>query len=472
MGRTFYDEMYDAQGVCRPHYRAFAQWLADTPEDVLAQRRREADLLFHRAGITFTLYGDEQGTERLIPFDIIPRAIPASEWRTVERGCIQRVQALNMFLADLYHEQRILKAGIIPAEQVLANDGYQMAMRGLNLHRDLYAHIAGVDLVRDGDGTWYVLEDNLRTPSGVSYMLEDRKMMMRLFPELFAAQRIAPVDHYPSLLLDTLRSASPLDNPSVVVMTPGRYNSAYFEHAFLAREMGVELVEGADLFVRDDRVFMRTTAGARPVDVIYRRLDDDFLDPLAFRPDSALGVPGLLSAYRRGNLVLANAIGTGVADDKSVYPFVPDMIRFYLDEEPIIANVPTWQCRKPEELSHVLAHLPELVVKETQGSGGYGMLVGPAATAAEIEAFRARLKANPAAYIAQPTLSLSTCPTFVESGIAPRHIDLRPFVLSGKEARLVPGGLTRVALREGSLVVNSSQGGGTKDTWIVEDRAC
>lgn len=276
----------------------------------------------------------------------------------------------------------------------------------------------------------------------------------------------------PSLLLETLRSASPLDNPSVVVMTPGRYNSAYFEHAFLAREMGVELVEGADLFVRDDRVFMRTTAGARPVDVIYRRLDDAFLDPLAFRPDSALGVPGLLSAYRRGNLVLANAIGTGVADDKSVYPFVPDMIRFYLDEEPIIANVPTWQCRKPEELSHVLAHLPELVVKETQGSGGYGMLVGPAATAAEIEAFRTRLKANPAAYIAQPTLCLSTCPTFVESGIAPRHIDLRPFVLSGKETRLVPGGLTRVALREGSLVVNSSQGGGTKDTWIVEDAAC
>lgn len=408
----------------------------------------------------------------MIPFDIIPRAIPASEWRTVERGCIQRVQALNLFLADLYHEQRILKAGIIPAEQVLANEGYQMAMRGLDLHRDLYAHIAGVDLVRDGDGTWYVLEDNLRTPSGVSYMLEDRKMMMRLFPELFAAQRVAPVDHYPSLLLDTLRSSSPLDNPSVVVMTPGRYNSAYFEHAFLAREMGVELVEGADLFVREDKLYMRTTSGAKPVDVIYRRLDDEFLDPLAFNPQSALGVPGLLAAYRRGNLVLANAIGTGVADDKSVYPFVPDMIRFYLDEEPILANVPTWQCRKPDELAHVLAHLPELVVKETQGSGGYGMLVGPAATAAEIAAFRARLKANPSAYIAQPTLCLSTCPTFVESGVAPRHIDLRPFVLSGKETRLVPGGLTRVALREGSLVVNSSQGGGTKDTWIVEDRPC
>ncbi|MBE7375570.1 circularly permuted type 2 ATP-grasp protein [Pseudomonas lopnurensis] len=469
MDRVFYDEMHDAHGACRPHYQAFSAWLSDTPSDVLAQRRREADLLFHRAGITFTLYGDEQGTERLIPFDTIPRSIPMSEWRTVERGCIQRVQALNLFLADLYHEQRILKAGVIPPEQVLANEGYQPAMQGLNLHRDTYAHIAGVDLVRDGDGTYYVLEDNLRTPSGVSYMLEDRKMMMRLFPELFAAQRIAPINHYPNLLLETLKHSSPLDNPCVVVMTPGRFNSAFFEHAFLSREMGVELVEGADLFVRDEHVYMRTTAGARQVDVIYRRLDDAFLDPLAFNPDSALGVPGLLSAYRAGNLVLANAIGTGVADDKSIYPFVPDMIRFYLDEEPILANVPTWQCRKPDELSHVLAHLPELVVKETQGSGGYGMLVGPAASAAEIEAFRARLKANPGAYIAQPTLSLSTCPTFVENGIAPRHIDLRPFVLSGRETRLVPGGLTRVALREGSLVVNSSQGGGTKDTWIVED---
>lgn len=469
MDRQFFDEMYDADGVCRPHYRGFANWLENTPQELLAQRRREADLLFHRAGITFTLYGDAQGTERLIPFDTIPRSIPASEWRGIEAGCIQRVQALNLFLADIYHDQRILKAGIIPPEQVLSNDGYQQVMHGLDLHRDIYAHIAGVDLVRDGDGTFYVLEDNLRTPSGVSYMLEDRKMMMRLFPELFSAQRIAPVDHYPNLLLETLRSSSPLDNPSVVVLTPGRYNSAYFEHAFLAREMGVELVEGADLFVRDERVFMRTTAGARPVDVIYRRLDDAFLDPLAFNPESVLGVPGLLSAYRRGNVVLANAIGTGVADDKSIYPYVTDMIRFYLGEEPILQNVPTWQCRKPQDLSHVLAHLPELVVKETQGSGGYGMLVGPAATKAEIEAFRERLKARPEAYIAQPTLSLSTCPTFVESGIAPRHIDLRPFVLSGRETRLVPGGLTRVALREGSLVVNSSQGGGTKDTWVVED---
>ncbi len=469
MARQFYDEMYDAHGNVRPHYQEFARWLAATPEDQLAQRRREADLLFHRAGITFTLYGDEQGTERLIPFDIIPRSIPASEWRMVERGCIQRVKALNLFLADLYHDQRIIKAGIIPAEQVLANECYQIAMQGLDLHRDIYSHISGVDLVRDGDGTYYVLEDNLRTPSGVSYMLEDRKMMMRLFPELFANQRIAPIDHYPGLLLSTLKSSSPVDDPCVVVLTPGRFNSAYFEHAFLAREMGVELVEGADLFVRDAHVYMRTTAGPKHVDVIYRRLDDLYLDPLAFNPDSMLGVPGLLSAYLAGNLVLANAIGTGVADDKSVYPFVPDMVRFYLDEEPILANVPTWQCRKPEELSHVLANLPDLVVKETQGSGGYGMLVGPAASKAEIEAFRDRLKANPAGYIAQPTLSLSTCPTFVENGIAPRHIDLRPFVLSGKETCLVPGGLTRVALREGSLVVNSSQGGGTKDTWVVED---
>ncbi|HUE92767.1 circularly permuted type 2 ATP-grasp protein [Pseudomonas sp.] len=469
MARTFYDEMYDASGAVRPHYQAFARWLADTPDELLAQRRREADLLFHRAGITFTLYGDDQGTERLIPFDIIPRSIPISEWRMVERGCTQRVQALNMFLADLYHDQHIIKAGIIPAEQVLANEGYQIAMQGLNLHRDLYAHISGVDLVRDGDGSYYVLEDNLRTPSGVSYMLEDRKMMMRLFPELFAAQRVAPIDHYPNLLLDTLKSSSPLDNPNVVVLTPGRFNSAYFEHAFLSREMGVELVEGADLFVRDDKLFMRTTAGAKQVDVIYRRLDDAFLDPLAFNPDSMLGVPGLLACYRSGNVVLANAIGTGVADDKSIYPYVDEMIRFYLTEEPILKNVPTWQCRKPADLSHVLANLGDLVVKETQGSGGYGMLVGPAASKAEIENFRDRLKANPAAYIAQPTLCLSTCPTFVDNGIAPRHIDLRPFVLSGKETRIVPGGLTRVALREGSLVVNSSQGGGTKDTWVVED---
>ncbi|MCF5568293.1 circularly permuted type 2 ATP-grasp protein [Pseudomonas sp. PA-3-11C] len=468
MARSFFDEMNDANGVCRAHYQDFSRWLAHTPPELLAQRRREADLLFHRAGITFTLYGDEQDTERLIPFDIIPRSIPASEWSLIERGCIQRVNALNLFLADIYHDQRIIKAGIIPADQVLGNEGYQKAMVGLDLHRGIYSHISGVDLVRDGDGTYYVLEDNLRTPSGVSYMLEDRKMMMRLFPEVFAKQRIAPVDHYPNLLLKTLKSASRLDNPNVVVLTPGRFNSAFFEHAFLAREMGVDLVEGADLFVQDLKVFMRTTDGPKAVDVIYRRIDDAFLDPQAFNPESMLGVPGLVAAYCAGNVVLANAIGTGVADDKSIYPYVPAMIRFYLDEEPVLQNVPTFQCRKPDELSHVLANLEQLVVKETQGSGGYGMLVGPASTAAEIEDFRQRIKARPHAYIAQPTLSLSTCPTFVENGIAPRHIDLRPFVLSGKETRLVPGGLTRVALKEGSLVVNSSQGGGTKDTWVVE----
>ncbi|MEZ0525027.1 circularly permuted type 2 ATP-grasp protein [Pseudomonas sp. Env-44] len=468
MARSFFDEMNDANGVCRAHYQDFSRWLAHTPPELLAQRRREADLLFHRAGITFTLYGDEQDTERLIPFDIIPRSIPASEWSLIERGCIQRVNALNLFLADIYHDQRIIKAGIIPADQVLGNEGYQKAMVGLDLHRGIYSHISGVDLVRDGDGTYYVLEDNLRTPSGVSYMLEDRKMMMRLFPEVFAKQRIAPVDHYPNLLLKTLKSASRLDNPNVVVLTPGRFNSAFFEHAFLAREMGVELVEGADLFVQDLKVLMRTTDGPKAVDVIYRRIDDAFLDPQAFNPESMLGVPGLVAAYCAGNVVLANAIGTGVADDKSIYPYVPAMIRFYLDEEPVLQNVPTFQCRKPDELSHVLANLEQLVVKETQGSGGYGMLVGPASTAAEIEDFRQRIKARPHAYIAQPTLSLSTCPTFVENGIAPRHIDLRPFVLSGKETRLVPGGLTRVALKEGSLVVNSSQGGGTKDTWVVE----
>ena len=472
-----FDEMNASPEQVRAHYQAYADWLALQPDDVMQARREEAEMIFRRVGITFAVYGakdeDGSGTERLIPFDLIPRVIPADEWQSMEAGLVQRVNALNRFIHDVYHGQEIIKAGIVPAEQIFQNAQFRPEMMNVDVPGGVYSHISGIDIVRapdaSGKGEYYVLEDNLRVPSGVSYMLEDRKMMMRLFPELFSAQRIAPIDHYPSLLLSTLKTSSPVDDPCVVVLTPGLFNSAYFEHAFLAREMGVELVEGADLFVRDEHVYMRTTDGAKHVDVIYRRLDDVFLDPLAFNPDSMLGVPGLLSAYRSGNVVLANAIGTGVADDKSIYPFVPDMIRFYLDEEPILANVPTFQCRKPAELSHVLAHLPELVVKETQGSGGYGMLVGPAASKAEIELFRQRLKANPAAYIAQPTLSLSTCPTFVESGVAPRHIDLRPFVLSGKETRLVPGGLTRVALREGSLVVNSSQGGGTKDTWVVED---
>jgi len=466
---SFFNEMTDA-GSTREHYREFCRWLEQQPADSVERKRAEADLSFRRVGITFAVYGDDAGTERLIPFDIIPRIIPAQEWSMLERGLAQRVKALNMFLHDIYHGQDIIRAGIIPAEQIFRNAQYRPEMQGIDVAAGIYSHIAGVDIVRAGQGEFYVLEDNLRVPSGVSYMLEDRKMMMRLFPDLFARNRVAPVDHYPDLLLDNLRSVAPqgVDDPTVVVMTPGMYNSAYFEHAFLAQQMGVELVEGKDLFVNDNAVYMRTTHGPRRVDVIYRRLDDDFLDPLAFRADSSLGVPGLLSVYRAGRVTLANAIGTGVADDKSIYPFVPDMIRFYLSEEPVLHNVPTWQCRKPADLDYVLAHLPELVVKEVHGAGGYGMLVGPASTREQVAAFRERLVARPDGYIAQPTLALSNCPTFVESGIAPRHIDLRPFVLSGKTISMVPGGLTRVALQEGSLVVNSSQGGGTKDTWVLE----
>ena len=465
-----YDEMRDAQGKVREHFRALAEWLAETPAKRVAEKRREADLLFHRVGITFAVYGDVQGAERLIPFDTIPRIIPKAEWDLLARGLRQRVDALNRFLHDIYHGQEILAAGAIPPDQVLKNPGFHKEMRGVELPNRVYSHVAGIDLVRHSDGKYYVLEDNLRTPSGVSYMIENRKMMMRLFPELFGRQAVLPVEHYPSLLLETLRASAPprVRDPVVAVLTPGQHNSAYFEHAFLAQQMGVELVEGTDLFTRDNAVFMRTTSGRQRVDVIYRRVDDDFLDPLAFRKDSMLGVPGLFAAYRAGNVALANAVGTGVADDKSTYPYVPEMIRFYLKEEPILANVPTWQCRSPKGLAHVLEHLAELVVKEVQGSGGYGMLVGPAASKAELKAFRKRLKANPANYIAQPTLSLSTCPTFVKRGFAARHVDLRPYVLSGREVKLVAGGLTRVALKEGSLVVNSSQGGGTKDTWVVE----
>lgn len=465
----FFNEMSN-DGVTREHYAEFCRWLEKQPPESVARKRAEADLSFRRVGITFAVYGDDAGTERLIPFDIIPRIIPAAEWTQLQTGLVQRVKALNMFIHDIYHGQDIVRAGIIPPDQIYRNAQYRPEMQGIDVASDIYAHIAGIDIVRAGEGEFYVLEDNLRVPSGVSYMLEDRKMMMRLFPELFSRNRIAPVDHYPDLLLDNLRSVAPMgvNAPTVVVMTPGMYNSAYFEHAFLAQQMGVELVEGKDLFVNDNAVFMRTTHGPKRVDVIYRRLDDDFLDPLAFRADSTLGVAGLLSVYRAGRVTLANAIGTGVADDKSIYPYVPDMIRFYLSEEPVLNNVPTWQCRKPEELDYVLHHLPELVVKEVHGAGGYGMLVGPASTKEQVAAFRDRLLARPDAYIAQPTLALSNCPTFVENGIAPRHIDLRPFVLSGKTVAMVPGGLTRVALQEGSLVVNSSQGGGTKDTWVLE----
>jgi len=467
--KPIFNEMLRSDGAVREHYRDYAEWLNQTAPDQIRAKREQADMMFHRAGITFAVYGDDSGAERLIPFDIVPRIIPAAEWKILSRGLIQRVKALNAFIRDIYHEQEIIRAGIIPAEQVLGNPQFKQEMLGVDVPRDVYCHIAGVDVVRAGEGEFYVLEDNLRVPSGVSYMIEDRLVMMRLFPELFAQHRISPVDHYPDFLLETLLEVAPpgVDDPTVVVLTPGRYNSAYFEHAFLAQQMGVELVEGQDLFVRNETVYMRTTRGPQKVDVIYRRVDDEFLDPQVFRTDSMLGVPGLFSAYRAGRVALCNAIGTGVADDKSTYIHVPDMIRYYLGEEPILSNVPTYQLSKPDERAYVLDHLHELVVKEVHGSGGYGMLVGPCATREEREAYKERVLATPANFIAQPTLSLSTCPTFVESGVAPRHVDLRPFVLSGREVRLVPGGLTRVALRDGSLVVNSSQGGGTKDTWVL-----
>jgi len=470
MAVASYDEMHGPGGAVRAHYGPLAEWLSHTSNERIARKRDEAERAFHRVGITFAVYGEETGTERTIPFDLLPRIIPADEWEVLERGLKQRVKALNAFLDDIYHDQRILADGKVPAARVLGNSQYRPEMRGVDLPGRIYAHVAGVDVVRAGEGEFYVLEDNLRVPSGVSYMLENRKMMMRLLPELFATQSVRPVQHYPDVLLENLRGVSPQrDHPTVAVLTPGPFNSAYFEHTFLAQQMGVELCEGQDLVVRDDTVYMKTTRGPQRVHVIYRRVDDDFLDPRAFRPDSMLGVPGLFAAYRAGRVTLANAIGTGVADDKSIYPYVPDMIRYYLAEEPVLHNVPTFQLHRPDECAHVLAHLPELVVKEVHGAGGYGMLVGPTSTKAEIEAFRARIVANPANYIAQPTLALSTCPTFTASGVAPRHVDLRPYVLSGKSIDVVPGGLTRVALREGSLVVNSSQGGGTKDTWVLAD---
>jgi uncharacterized circularly permuted ATP-grasp superfamily protein len=481
-----FDEMNIADQQVRAHYRIYQDWLQRQPNATMQARREEAEMIFRRVGITFAVYGakddDAQtseggngGTERLIPFDLIPRVIPQHEWAQMQAGLAQRVTALNRFLHDVYHDQEILKAGIVPSEQVLRNAQFRPEMMGVNLPGNVYSHIAGIDIVRAGNpqggGDYYVLEDNLRVPSGVSYMLENRKMTMRLFPELFSLHRIEPVAHYPDLLLETLRAVAPagVNEPNVVVLTPGMYNSAYFEHAFLAQQMGVELVEGQDLMVQNGFVYMRTTQGPKRVDVIYRRVDDDFMDPRAFRPDSTLGCAGLLDVYRAGNISLSNAIGTGIADDKSIYPYVPKMIEFYLGEKPILNNVPTYLCRDAKDLAYVLDHMGELVVKEVHGAGGYGMLVGPAATKAEIEAFKAVVKNNPSNYIAQPTLSLSTCPTYVDSGIAPRHIDLRPFVLSGKTVQTVPGGLTRVALKAGSLVVNSSQGGGTKDTWVLED---
>ncbi len=468
--RKFFNEMREPDGTVRPAYAALADLLDNLSIESLVTKQHAADELFRRLGITFAVYTEGGSTERLIPFDLIPRILDRSEWDLVERGCLQRVKAINIFLYDIYHDQEILKAGLIPPELVLLNSAYRPEMHGVDLPNDVYAHIAGIDLIRTGERDFFVLEDNVRTPSGVSYVLENREIMMRLFPDAFDGQSISPIGNYPERLLENLRAVAPsgADEPVVVLLTPGRFNSAYFEHVFLAEQMGIELVEGGDLFVRDGDVWMRTTEGPVKVDVIYRRVDDEFMDPLAFQPDSMLAVPGLLSAIRSGRVALANALGTGVADDKCMYVYVPRMIEFYLGEHAILNNVHTYMLREPKQCQHVLNNLENLVVKEVQGSGGYGMLIGPASTAEEREAYKARVLHNPGNYIAQPTLSLSTAPTLCNGRIVPRHVDLRPFVLSGKETSVIAGGLTRVALREGSLVVNSSQGGGTKDTWVLE----
>ncbi len=463
-----YNEMRTCDGL-HPDYVPLDAWLKQTSAKDLERKHADAQRLFNRRGITFAVYGES--TERLIPFDIIPRVISSADWEVVSKGCIQRVRALNAFLDDIYHEREILKAGVIPEQDVLGNKLYNTAMCGVDVPHKVHAHIAGVDLVRVAPTTWYVLEDNLRTPSGVSYMLENRAAQRRLHPEFFLQQKIEPNDHYSDVLRTALSECAPagVTNPNIAVMTPGAANSAYFEHGYLANRMGVHLVEGRDLFVEKKKVYARSVTGPVQIDVIYRRIDDDFLDPLVFRKESVLGVPGLFEAYKAGNVTLTNAIGNGVADDKAIYLHVPAMIRFYLGEEPLLSNVPTYKCSDPSELAYVLEHLHELVVKEVHGSGGYGMLVGPAATVEEITAYKARLLADPSDFIAQPTLALSTCPTFVAQGIAPRHVDLRPYVVSGKDVILVPGALTRVALKEGSLVVNSSQGGGTKDTWVITE---
>jgi uncharacterized circularly permuted ATP-grasp superfamily protein len=470
--RVAFDEMKGADGQLRPAYTALSAWLSEVPPDVLDHRRREAELLFRRIGITFAVYGEADATERLIPFDVIPRILAAAEWDLLRRGLEQRVRALNLYLRDIYGRREVLRAGIVPEDLVFQNPVFRPEMNGQKVPHDIYVHISGIDIVRVDADTFYVLEDNARTPSGVSYMLENREIMLRLFPELFSRHRVAPVENYPDELLATLKSVAPdvaSGDLTVVLLTPGVHNSAYYEHSFLADKLGVELVEGRDLFVKSGVVYMRTTQGPQRVDVIYRRIDDDFLDPLAFRPDSALGVAGLMSAYQAGNVTLANAVGTGIADDKAIYSYMPAILKFYLGEEPILKNVPTWRCRESEHLAYVVDHLDELVVKEVHGSGGYGMLIGPMADRQQIASFRAKLKLNPKGFIAQPTLALSTCPTCVEAGVAPRHVDLRPFVLTGRDRiRIVPGGLTRVAMKAGSLVVNSSQGGGTKDTWVLD----
>ncbi len=472
MSATPFDEMHNADGSVRDPYLILEEWLKDQPPQALGLMSADAESLFRRLGITFAVYGSNEGTEKLIPFDTIPRIISAIEWRKLSKGIEQRVRALNAFLYDIYHRQEILKAGRVPEKLILQNSAFCPEMMGLDPARGIYSHIIGVDLVRTGPDDWYVLEDNLRTPSGVSYMLENREAMLQLAPELFQRYKVAPVETYPETLRRTMESVAPggiHGSPNLVVLTPGIYNSAYFEHSFLADQMGDMLCEGHDLFVENGKVYMRTTTGPERVDVIYRRIDDDFLDPLTFRPDSMLGVPGLFDAYRAGNVTLVNAPGTGIADDKAVYVYVPEIIEFYLGEKALLKNVPTYNCSNEDERAYVLDHLGELVVKEVHGSGGYGMLVGPASTRAQREEFRKRILARPDNYIVQPTLALSTCPTFVDRGIAPRHVDLRPYVLCGDDIRITPGGLTRVALKKGSLVVNSSQGGGTKDTWVLED---
>lgn len=466
-----YDEMFAPGMVPRAAYGGLYQRLQELTAAELSHRQRAADQAFLDRGITFTVYGHGDGTERIIPYDILPRILMAAEWEVLERGLAQRITALNLFLKDIYNEGKILDAGVIPRSLIFSCKHYRPEMRGVRVPHDKYVSVAGVDLIRMPSGEFVVLEDNLRVPSGVSYMLSNRQVMRNVFPRLFQHHRIRSVDHYPTMLLETLQELAAPENgsPVVVLLTPGVHNSAYFEHALLARQMGIQLVEGRDLLVHNNAVYMRTTRGLRRVDVIYRRIDDDFLDPIPFRSDSVMGVPGLFNAYRSGNVILANAIGTGIADDKAVYAYVPDIIRFYLSEEPLIGNVPTYLMERKEDRDYALDRLDELVVKAVDESGGYGMLVGPHSTREEQAEFRRRILSNPRGYIAQPTISLSSAPCFIGGRIEPRHVDLRPFVLAGREVRTIPGGLTRVALRRGSLVVNSSQGGGSKDTWVLDD---
>jgi uncharacterized circularly permuted ATP-grasp superfamily protein len=467
----FFDEMYAADGEVRPHYRSLVERLGTLPLPEFERRRAAVDLALLRRGVTFTVYNDSEGTERIFPFDLIPRIIPSREWSRLEAGLIQRITALNLFLHDLYHEQKILKDGVVPAAQVLSAKHFRREFMNFSVPHDIYIHICGTDLIRDKDGTYLVLEDNLRCPSGVSYMIENRSAMRRAFPNLFQSYGVRPVEGYPEILLKSLLHIAPdtNDKPNVVLLTPGVYNSAYFEHCFLARQMGIPIVEGRDLLVQDTRVYMRTTAGLLPVDVIYRRIDDDFLDPAVFRSDSMLGVPGLVASYRAGNVALANSIGTGVADDKVIYAYVPKVIKYYLDQDPILPNVPTYLASEPADRKFILENIAKLVVKSANEAGGYGMLIGPASTKEEVADFRAKVAANPRNFIAQDPVMLSRSPTWCENRLEGRHIDLRPYVLCGEKTVVTPGGLTRVALRKGSLVVNSSQGGGSKDTWVLDE---